>query len=195
MRKLLVIAGIFGLMAVSGPVMADAAQVLPMCVGCHGADGASGTTPDCPTIAGIAAELQEDALYAYKDGGRKCSPPDVMCQIAASLSDDDIVELAAHFADMPYKPAGEAFDAALAAKGEEIHENNCAICHGIHEPGDAQFSIVHGQKMAYLRNVIQQFAAGEREQLPPMQEAISALTPEEIEAIINYYASYRTASQ
>jgi sulfide dehydrogenase cytochrome subunit len=194
-HKLLATAGVLGLIVFSGPAMADASQSMPMCAGCHGADGASGITPDTPIIAGLDAAVLEDAMFAYLDGGRKCAPSGaMMCQITTSLSEDDIVELAAHFAAMPYKPAGEAFDAALAATGEEIHENNCAMCHGIHEPGDPQFSIVHGQKMAYLRNVIQQYAAGERDQLPPMQTAISALTPEETEALLNYYASYRTGS-
>ena len=191
MHKLLTTAGVLGLIVFSGPAMADAAQSLPMCAGCHGADGASGM-PDAPIIAGLDTAVLEDAMFAYMDGGRKCMPSGaMMCQITTSLSEDDIVELAAHFAEMPYKPAGEAFDAALAATGEEIHENNCGMCHGLHEPGDPQFSIVHGQKMAYLRGVIQQYAAGERDQLAPMQAAISALTPEEIEAIVNYYASYR----
>ena len=194
MYKLLATAGVLGLIVFSGPAMADASQSLPMCAGCHGADGASGM-PDAPIIAGIDVGVLEDATFAYQDGGRKCLPPGVMCQMAMPLSEEDIVELAAHFAEMPYKPAGEAFDAALAAKGEEIHENNCAMCHGVHEPGDPQFSIIHGQKIVYLRNVIQQYAAGERDQLPPMQAVISALTPEDIEALVNYYASYRTGSE
>ena len=113
------------------------------------------------------------------------------CQCAAALSDDDIVELAAHFAEMPYKLAREDFDAALAAEGEEIHKKDCGMCHGMDDPGDAQSSILHGQKMAYLRNVMVQYAAGEREQLAPMQAKISARTPEQTEAILNYYASYR----
>jgi sulfide dehydrogenase cytochrome subunit len=191
MHKLLATAGIFGLIALSGPALGDAAQSLPMCTGCHGADGASGGPPDAPIIAGIPAVLQEDFLFAYRDGGRECWPPGVMCQISASLSDDDIVELAAHFAEMPYKPAGEDFDAALAVEGEEIHKKDCGMCHGMDDPGDAQSSILHGQKMAYLRNVMLQYAAGEREQLAPMQAKISALTPEQTEAILNYYASYR----
>ena len=191
MHKLLAKAGIFGLIALSGPALGDAAQSLPMCTGCHGADGVSGGPPDAPIIAGIPAVLQEDYLFAYRDGGRECWPPGVMCQISASLSDDDIVELAAHFAEMPFKPAGEDFDAALAAEGEEIHKKDCGMCHGMDDPGDAQSSILHGQKMAYLRNVMVQYAAGEREQLAPMQATISALTPEQTEAILNYYASYR----
>lgn len=195
MYKLLATTGLLGLIVFSGSAMADASQSLPMCAGCHGADGASAITPDTPNIAGLDVGVLEDALFAYQDGGRKCLPTGaMMCQIATSLSEDDIVGLAAHFADMPYKPAGEGFDAALAAAGEEIHENNCAMCHGVHEPGDPQFSIVHGRKIAYLRNAIQLYAAGDRDQLQPMQEAISARTPEDIEALVNYYASYRTGS-
>ena len=193
MHKLLTTAGVLGLIVFSGPAMADASQSLPMCAGCHGADGASGM-PDAPVIAGLDTAVLEDAMFAYMDGGRKCMPSGaMMCQITTSLSEDDIVELAAHFAEMPYKPAGEAFDAALAATGEEIHENNCGMCHGLHEPGDPQFSIVHGQKMAYLRAVMKEYAAGKRDQLAPMQATISALTPEQTEAILNYYASYRGA--
>jgi sulfide dehydrogenase cytochrome subunit len=190
--KLLATTGLLGLLVFSGPTMADASQSMPICTGCHGADGASGITPDTPIIAGLDAGVLEDAMFAYMDGGRKCLPSGtMMCSITGSLSEDDIVELAAHFAEMTFRPAGEDFDAALAATGEEIHENGCGMCHGIHEPGDPQFSILHGQKMAYLRGVIQQYAAGERDQLPPMQAAISALSPEDIEAIVNYYGSYR----
>jgi len=193
--KLLATAAVFGLIVFSSPAMADASQSLPLCAGCHGADGASGITPDTPNIAGLDVGVLEDALFAYQDGGRKCLPTGaMMCQIATTLSEDDIVGLAAHFADMPYKPAGEDFDAALAAAGEEIHENNCAMCHGVHEPGDPQFSIVHGRKIAYLRNSIQLYAAGDRDQLAPMQAAIGTLTSEQTEALVNYYASYRTGS-
>jgi len=190
--KLLATTAVLGLMVFSGPAMADASQSMPICTGCHGADGASGITPDTPNIAGLDVGVLEDAIFAYQDGGRKCLPSGtMMCSVTASLSEDDIIELAAHFAAMPFRPAGEDFDAALAATGEELHENACAMCHGIHEPGDPQFSILHGQKMAYLSGVMQQYAAGERDQLPPMQAAISAFSPEDIEAIVNYYASYR----
>lgn len=192
MRKLLAMTGVLGLMILSGPAMADAPQSLAICTGCHGADGASGITPDTPTIAGFDAAVLEDAMFAYKDGSRKCVPSGaMMCQISTSLSDDDIVGLAAHFAAMPYKPAGEDFDAAKAAVGEELHEEKCAMCHGIHEPGDPQFGIVHGQRMAYLRTAIQQYASGNRDAMVPMVEAAKALTPEETEAIVNYYGSYR----
>ena len=194
MQKLLVTVGFCGLIAFSGPALGDAAQHLPMCIGCHGADGI-GAMADVPIIAGIMAKVQEDALHDYQDGARKCAPPDVMCQIMASLTEDDIAELSAHFAEMPYKPAGEDFDAALAAEGKKSHEESCGMCHGMNEPGDPGSSIIHGQKIAYLRYVMQQYAAGERKQPPPMEAMINALTPEQIEAVVNYYASYRASSE
>ena len=193
MRKLFATVGIVGLIALSGPALGDAAQHMAVCTGCHGADGVTSPMPDVPIIAGIDAVVQEDALFAYRDGARQCGPPAVMCQISAALSDDDIAELAAHFAELPNKPAGEDFDAALAAEGEKIHKKDCGICHGMDGPVMPEASILHGQKMAYLRFVMQQYAAGTRDQLPPMQATISALTPEQTEAILNYYASYRGA--
>jgi len=193
MRKLYAVVSMVGLIAISGQVLGDAAQHMPMCIGCHGADGVSSPMPDVPIIAGIDAVVQEDALFAYRDGGRECGPPGVMCQVSVPLSDDDIVELAAHFAGLPNKPAGEDFDAALAAEGETIHKKDCGICHGMDGPDIPESSILHGQKMAYLRTVMQEYGAGKRDQLPPMQATISALTPEQTEALLNYYASYRGA--
>ena len=191
MQKLLATAGMLGLIAFSGPVLGDAARSLPMCNGCHGADGVSGVPPDAPIIAGIPALVHEDALYAYQEGAYECWPPGLMCQIVASFTEDDIEELAGHFAEMPYKPAGEDFDAVLAAEGEKIHKADCSICHGMDGLGNTQASILQGQKIVYLRNAIKQYAAGKREQLPAMQDNISALTPEQTEALLNYYASYR----
>ena len=193
MRKFFAMVSMVALIGLSGPVLGDAAQHMPTCVGCHGADGATSPMPDVPIIAGIDAVVQEDALFAYRDGGRACWPPGIMCQISGALSDDDIVELSAHFAALPNKPAGEDFDAALAAEGEKIHKKDCGMCHGMDGPVIPESSILHGQKMAYLRAVMKEYAAGKRDQLAPMQATISALTPEQTEAILNYYASYRGA--
>ncbi len=193
MHRLLAVVSMAGLLGLSGPVLGDASQHMPTCVGCHGADGVTSAMPDVPIIAGIDAVVQEDALFAYRDGGRTCWPPGLMCTVSTPLTDDDIVELAAHFAALPFKPAGEDFDAALAAEGETIHETNCGICHGMNGQDNPEASILRGQKVAYLRAVMKEYAASKRDQPPPMEAAISALTPEETEALLNYYASYRGA--
>ncbi len=178
------------LLVIVGSAVADGSRALKMCVGCHGADG-RGTEADVPIIAGIPPLVQEDALYAYRDGDRNCGAKPLMCKSVSMLSEDQIVELAAHFAAMPYAPAREDFDAALAEKGKSLHMGGCAICHGADDPGDAEASILHGQRKEYLRYALQQYAAGEREQLPAMEKKTKLLSNDDIEALLNYYASYQ----
>jgi sulfide dehydrogenase cytochrome subunit len=178
------------LLFLCGPVWADVDGMLKMCNTCHGEDG-RGIESDTPIIAGIPAVIQEDALYAYLDGDRQCGDVPMMCKVASRLTEEQIVEFAAHFSAMPYAAAGEEFDAELAKTGESIHKENCAICHGADDPEDAEASILHGQRVGYLRNVLQQYAAGERVQLPAMEKTTSVLSSDDIEALVNYYASYR----
>jgi len=177
------------LLIASGPALADISGVIQMCQGCHGEDG-RGVDPNTPIIAGMPAIVQEDALYAYIDGDRVCGTMPIMCNIASKLTEDQVVELAEHFASLPYVPAGEEFDAALAEAGKTIHDANCAICHGAGDPSDAQSSVLHGQRKNYLRYALQQYVAGERTQLPAMETKVSALSDDDIEALLNYYASY-----
>lgn len=168
---------------------ADISAVLPMCTGCHGADGV-GIEANIPTIGGIPATLQEDALYAYKDGDRQCGAVPLMCNIVAGLTEEQVTELAAHYSAMTYKASNEEFDAALAEQGKAIHDADCMICHG-NDPGTAQFGVLHGQRMDYLRFSLSQYAAGERTQMPMMEAKTTSLTADQIEALVNYYASYR----
>lgn len=171
-------------------VRADVIVMLDMCTGCHGEDGRGGTS-DTPIIAGIPAIIQEDALYEYADGARDCGAYPMMCKIVSRLDEQQTVELAAYYAAIPFSPAAEEFDAELAARGKSIHEENCAICHGNGESNNGESGILHGQRKGYLRFVMQQYVAGEREQLPAMQKKMSPLSGEDIEALVNYYASYR----
>lgn len=175
------------------PAWASAQDMLMMCTTCHGEDGL-GISGDIPIIAGETATVQEDALFAYADGARKCVSTPMMCNISSNLTEEQVVELSAYFAALPFKPAAEEFDAALAEAGQKIHATSCAMCHGANA-GEANPSMgasnLHGQRKDYLRYTMQQYAAGEREQLPAMEKTISALSADDIEALLNYYASYR----
>jgi sulfide dehydrogenase cytochrome subunit len=178
------------LLCLCGPVSADISGMLTLCGSCHGEDG-RGVESSVPIIAGLPAVVQEDALYAYLDGDRKCATTPMMCKSAERLTEDQIIEFAAHYAAMPYAAAGEEFDAALAEAGKAIHDRDCAICHGTDGPGDGDMGNLHGQRKDYLRYAMQQYIAGERKQLPAMEAKTSALSSEDIEALVNYYASYR----
>lgn len=67
------------------------------CVACHGANGIS-AIPNYPNLAGQKELYLVDAIKAYRDGIRK-NP--IMQPMAASLSDEDIANLAAYFSSLP----------------------------------------------------------------------------------------------
>lgn len=69
-----------------------------MCIGCHAIPGYKASFPyvyEVPKISGQPARYLESALQAYRKGDR--SHP-TMRAISASLSDQDIADLAAYYA-------------------------------------------------------------------------------------------------
>ncbi len=97
---LLALAGIANLAAAADVVgNADAAKnKVAMCIGCHGIPGYKASFPEVyqvPMIGGQSAKYIESALNQYKKGERK-NPS--MRGIAAGLSDQDIADLAAYYA-------------------------------------------------------------------------------------------------
>ena len=64
-----------------------------VCLACHGTNGV-GITADYPTIAGQHKDYIERALTDYQRGGRKNA---VMAGMAATLTKEDIEQLAAYY--------------------------------------------------------------------------------------------------
>lgn len=87
--------------AVAAEVVGNAQNAkakIEMCIGCHGIPGYKATFPEVfpvPMIGGQSAKYIESALQAYKKGERKHPS---MKGIAASLSDQDIADVAAFYA-------------------------------------------------------------------------------------------------
>ena len=94
-----------------------------LCAACHGADGNS-PLPVNPNLAAQHPEYLFKQLADYKTGRRKNA---IMNGIAASLSDADMRNLAAYFAQQPAKPAA-AKDRELALSGQQLYRGG--ICHG-----------------------------------------------------------------
>lgn len=67
-----------------------------MCAVCHGLDGIA-KLPDAPNLAGQKEIYLVRSLTAYKTGERK---NEQMSVVAASLSEEDIANLAAYYASI-----------------------------------------------------------------------------------------------
>lgn len=69
------------------------------CFACHGADG-NAVDPQYPRLAGQYNEYIQQALHEYKDG-RRNNP--IMKGFTATLSDQDIQDIAAYYSSLPTK--------------------------------------------------------------------------------------------
>jgi cytochrome c553 len=96
---LLALAGVANL-SVAAEVVGNAANArakVEMCIGCHGIPGYKTTFPEIyqvPMLGGQSAKYIENALKAYQKGERKHP---TMRGIAASLSEQDIADVAAYY--------------------------------------------------------------------------------------------------
>ena len=87
-----------------------------VCAACHGPDGNS-PLPVNPSLAGQIPDYLYKQLRDFKSGARKNA---VMTGMVATLSEEDMRNVAAYFAGQKPRP-GVARDAALANAGQNVY--------------------------------------------------------------------------
>jgi len=175
--------------------------VTQVCSACHGADGNS-TVPN-PNLAGQHPEYLLKQLMNFKsqDGKPAERSNAVMSGMAAPLSDEDMRNLAAYFANQKPKP-GAARDPELARLGQSIYRGGimakgiaaCASCHSPNGAGiPAQFPRLAGQHADYTAAQLKAFRAGERANDPNnmMRTVAARLSDKEVSAVAEYIAGLR----
>lgn len=175
------------------------AKLAASCAECHGDKGA-GTAQDVPTIAGISATVQSDALKAYRAKTAPCpkvnyksgdtSRTGDMCSVTKDLSDAQIADLANYYSKLPYVAQKQPSDSGKAATGKLLHDRDCKKCHssGGKDPSD-DAGILAGQPLQWLKATLTSFQQGKRDQPKKMQDVTSKLSAADIETLANYYAS------
>jgi cytochrome c553 len=137
-----------------------------VCAACHGTDGNS-PIPANPNLAGQHASYLYKQLADYKSGQRK-NP--IMSGIVATLSEADMRNVAAYFAQQKPKP-GAAKDRDLIQAGQRLYRGGnsqagipaCAACHAPNGVGiPIQFPRLSGQHVEYTVAQLQSFRSGER---------------------------------
>ncbi len=150
----------------AGNAAAGEKIVTGVCAACHGADGNSVITTN-PKLAPQHPEYIAKQLANFKAGERK-NP--VMSGIAASLSAEDMANVAAYFGGQKGK-VGSAKTNAAGSVGEKIYRAGiagvgvpaCASCHGATGAGvPVQFPRLSGQNSDYVVAQLKAFSSGER---------------------------------
>ena len=183
-----------GATLLAASAFAEAPPIVAACKACHAEDGSGVGIHFVPVITGTPAVHIEEALYAYKDGARQCVTEPAMCQTVALLADDDIADLAEHYSRLERPSLNEAFDETLAERGKQVHDMHCARCHVPPDDPDVADALgypLHGQHPVYLRYALNAYLDGTRENLlEQMKEKMDLLEDGDVDALVNYYASY-----
>ena len=183
--------------ASKGDPKAAEAIVNQVCAACHAVDGNSATAAN-PKLAGLNAEYINKQLTDFKSGARK-NP--VMGGIVASLSPQDMQNLAAYFSAQQPKP-GTSKDQQLALIGQKIYRGGvqgagvpaCASCHGPQGKGiPTQFPRLAGQHGDYIYTQLNAFRVETRanDGAKMMRSIATKMTDADMKAVASYIQGLR----
>jgi cytochrome c553 len=184
---------------------ADGAAKSAICSSCHGPNGNS-VNPEWPRLAGQSAVYIAEQLRLFRSGVRDNA---IMKPLAASLSEQDISDLAVYYeaqtptgleADPSYWQAGEA----LYLRGDRSHEiPACVACHGPVGRGNlaAGYPALRAQQAVYVVKQLNGYASGARYSATNPAQATrngvmmltlaKRLTPEQIRDVASYVQGMR----
>jgi cytochrome c553 len=177
------------------PDLAKGQATAQVCAACHTFDGSRGS-PANPIIAGQHPEYLVKQLQEFKAGKRVNA---IMNGIAATLSEEDMKNVAAFYASKSSKP-GFAKDKTLVQLGEKIYRGGiaekavpaCAACHGPNGAGlPVQYPLLAGQHADYTEAQMVAFRSGARANSAQMITIAAKLSDREIKAVSDYIAGLR----
>lgn len=179
---------------IKGDAKRGATIVTQVCAACHGPDGNGIAPPNpvYPKLAGKQPEYLLKQLMDFQAGKRK---NDIMSGMAASLSPDDMANLALYFAAQKNKP-NMVNNPELLEFGRKFYTDGnpdqgvpaCAGCHQPNGEGTSTYPHLAGQHASYVYLQLKRFASGERDNDRGlvMQSLALRMTEQEMKAVSEY---------
>lgn len=168
------------------------------CSSCHGGQGLA-PTDQWPDVSGQPALVTIKALLDYRDGRRKATPAaGMMAAAAAKLTDQEIVDLAALYEDLPGrgadKPSAGTPAPLLVTKGDPSrYITPCASCHGMDAKGNPNnlVPVIQGQQAKVLAEMLKDYRSQKRtsDMYGEMRVFAKSLTDQEIDELAKWYAT------
>jgi cytochrome c553 len=178
----------FALLAAPGLAFAgDVArgeQLAYTCHGCHGIPNYQNAYPvySVPKLGGQHAAYLVVALKAYASQERNHS---TMHAHAATMSEQDMQDMAAYLSGQELQPTGRAVGTAPKAS------QTCVACHGNDGVGILpEYPNLTGQHADYLAQALKAYRNGQRKNAV-MGGMAAPLTDQDIVELAEYYASQR----
>ncbi|WP_440995098.1 c-type cytochrome [Arhodomonas sp. SL1] len=194
----------------AGALEGDAArgkEAAATCVACHQADGSGRNAPggeSWPRLAGLSAEYLAKQLRDFRQGRRQNA---TMEPFANMLDDRQVADVAAYYSQLPATEGGGGdVGEPLRARGEQLARRgdwdayivSCQSCHGPRNQGaSGTFPGIAGQHAAYIRNQLQAWKDGERDNDPQdlMGAIARRMSDEDIRAVAAWLAGQPPADE
>ena len=173
-------------------------QLVESCVACHGIDGNSIST-DWPNLAGQNQRYLFEQLKYFRDGDRMNALMMSVTPYLQTLTDDDLLDIAAFYSDNNTAIGQAKDDEELLALGIQLYRFGdikkqipaCTSCHAVYGQGNrlAGYPAVAGQQVGYLKSTLKAYRSKERnsgESSLVMQGIAANLSDNEIDALANY---------
>lgn len=183
-------ASLLAICTVPGAAQEGFQELKDQCVACHGEAGVS-EIPEAPSLGGIDDYYALLQLVAFRAGNRKS---DVMNDIAADMSDNDLRAAAAWIDGLPRPPEPDvAGDPEKMRRGAElVSQNRCDACHGANLLGRHQMPPLRNQREDYLLNALHDYKAERRfGDRAAMVEVVQTIDDEDLEILAHYLAHMR----
>lgn len=169
------------------------------CAGCHGPGGVS---PQA-AVPGLAGQVPSYTRFQLAVFRAKLRPSPIMQNVASRLSDQNIADLAAFYAEREPGPAW-ATDPALQARGAALFHGGdndrsviaCAVCHGDDGRGADRQGIASVTNLApeYGLEVLHEFRDTPRFGVPhadAMRIALKPLSDDDLKALAAYISGMK----
>jgi cytochrome c553 len=179
------------------PVAGKAKLEAERCLECHdqqGSELSQGAINKFATLSGQQADYIIKQVHDFREGKRRY---DFMAMMAKSLTEQDLVDIAAYFGSQPKMQndkGGENSRASLLYNAGDATRNiaACTSCHGKNGEGQKSGNIIYpaiaGQQWNYLDQQLRNWRSGERNNSVGnvMNNAAKLLTDEEIDLLSHY---------
>jgi cytochrome c553 len=161
------------------------------CVGCHRADASGRVSGAYPRLSGQHDTVLIKQIVDIRSGRR--NNPKMEPFIGDHVLDAyQIADVAAFLSGLPIAVANGKGPGTLVAKGKELFDKDCAVCHGPKGQGDAAkfYPMLAAQHYKYLLREVNFIRDGDRRNSnPDMVKVIKPYTSGDLEAVADYMAS------
>ena len=166
----------------------DLSARIEVCAGCHGLESGLPEDPEVPIIWGQHFYYLYVQLKDYKAGRRE---HEVMTEMVADLSKEEMQALAQHFSKKPWPALGfRASDQDVSAGRAASAAGQCVQCHLGGYEGNSRVPRLAGQKPSYLEATMLDFKTKARANSPAKGSLLSSYDDETIAAMARFLGGY-----